>query len=188
MNTITEPRHAVSSSKVLEPTEAGPKGPQPKAGLGELWLAILALVVIVGLGVAVAVGAFDSSSDNATTTVVDPRADADSHREVPAPKQGMDSDVYRELNRAASQAPIADATVDPRLDADSHREPSANQGLDSDVYRETNQHASQAPATQGYVNSGLDPETQQAIYEASQADDSVDPRADADHHREASNG
>ena len=42
MNTITEPRHSISS-----PTESdfqGGKGPQPKPGLGELWLAILALV------------------------------------------------------------------------------------------------------------------------------------------------
>jgi hypothetical protein len=181
MNTITEPRHSISS-----PTESdfqGGKGPQPKPGLGELWLAILALVAVVGLAVAVATGAVGNSSQTDAVTVVDPRADADFHREVPTPKQGMDSDVYREQNQQASKAAAASvAALDPRADADFHREaPAASSGMDSDVHRELNQQASQADATPHYENGGLTSDEFWEVY----GSDTPDPRDDADHHREA---
>jgi hypothetical protein len=159
MNTITEPRHRIPSSEVTG-SQGSNDSPQ-KPGLGQLWLAILALVGIVALAAAVALGAFDSSSQSdGTITVVDPRADADSHRTAPV-NQAMDADTQRELNQRASEAVASASALDARADADSHRTAPVVP-VDADATRELNQ-------------------------QASQSDGQPDPRQDSDHHREASN-
>jgi hypothetical protein len=212
MNTMTQPRHAVSSSN-LESSFEGPKGSQPKPGLGQLWLAILALVAIVALAVAVAVGAVgNSESKDISTKALDPRADADFHRSAAAGSAfdsisvtdaRSDADFHR--GAIAAPAPVAPAAHPQAYEelvggaaVSSATHPQAweertssavvDPRMDSDVHRQAPQAsesaAPQAPATPHYVNGGLDPETQLAIYNQV-TKSNTDPRQDADHHREA---
>ena len=186
MNTITEARQDSSTSKSSEWTDEGSKGSQPKPGLGSLWLAIVALVAIVALGAAAALGAFDSSDSADQVIFVDPRMDADSHRAAPpaSPEVASHPQAYEEfVSNAAVAEPtypqayeelVTSAVVDPRADADSHREPSQPAP------------GAEADGSSQYVNGGLDPETQQEIFDQySEGGSTMDPRQDADHHREA---
>jgi hypothetical protein len=193
MNTITEARHEISSSEAMTSTSGGPKGSQPKPGPGQLWLAIVALVAVVGLGVAVAVGAFDSSSEanDVSISSVDPRLDADFHREaspqVAATSPAVDAAAHPQAwEELASSAAVEQATH-PQAWEELATSAAVDPRMDSDFHREATPPAAEADTTENYVNSGLDPATQLEIYEqSSNADPTVDPRLDSDFHREAS--
>ena len=176
MNTIAEPRHQIPATEV----ESG-KGPQPKPGLTELWLAILAMGAVVALVAAVALGAVGNSEKTNTfesLTVLDPRADADVHR---IPAAAAHPQAYEEL---AGPTAVASASY-PQAYEELAKSTAVDPRMDSDFHRQASGPASSPEASPHYVNGGLTSEEFWAVY--GQADDSTDPRQDADHHREASN-
>ena len=83
MNTITTEARPGSSGSSTE--EGGSRAQAKKPGAGQLWLAILALVAVIGLVAAVAVAAFDSSSEPKPTTVVDPLTESHNFGQDPTP-------------------------------------------------------------------------------------------------------
>ena len=170
---ITEPENLQSSFE--------PYGSPRKGGTGALWVAIVALVAVIGLALAAALGAFDSSStdvDRTTIQHVDPRADADIHRTPVAPApvvahpQAWEDKVVSSAPSAPAQ-PTHPQAYEEFVTSSAPAQPSHPQAYEEFV--------SPASASQPYVNSGLDAETQQEIYEQNAP---VDPRDDSDHHRE----
>lgn len=170
---ITDPENLQSSFE--------PYGSPRKGGLGALWVAIVALVAVIGLALAAALGAFDSSStdvDRTTIQHVDPRADSDSHRTPVAPAPFHPQAWEDQITSSAPSAPAV--PTHPQAWEDQVANSAPAQPSHPQAYEE---FVSPASASQPYVNSGLDPETQLEIYEQN-ADEPVDPREDSDHHRE----
>jgi len=139
MNAKTEARNEIPGQGLTSSTDQAPEASPGKGEHRGLWVAIVALVAAAGLAAAVAIEAFDSSSDTefaadaSAIQLVDPRMDADFHREVAPAIVGLDSDYYRETNQHASKADATPGYV--------------NSGLDADTQREINEQYSKAPAT-----------------------------------------
>jgi hypothetical protein len=162
MTTITEAQQDISTSEPTSSTSGlGPANP-PKPGLGGVWLAIVALVAVVAVAAALALDVFDSSADTATVTIADPRSDADFHRPSAPAVAGLGSDEYREMNQHVSKT--------------------VSNGSQFSAGAAMNQYLADEAAAQ-------DSDTSRAInQQESKAAPSLDPRLDADHHREAPKG
>ena len=108
--TITDTQHEVSSPQATESTHEEPKGSPARAGIG-LWLAILALVAVMVLATAAALGAFDGSSSDANSVVVD--FDERPLDVNPHPAASFAAERPLDVNPRAAGSPAASIAVEP---------------------------------------------------------------------------